>query len=61
MADIYDFVNIVKKHIDSLNGINTKVDFTEDYERGYNDACVAIKNTLKTDADKWIKENNNEK
>lgn len=51
--DILRFADELCVCIDKLNGINTKVDFTEDYDNGYNDACVAIKNTANTLVGKW--------
>lgn len=39
-------VENVSKSIDLLDGITTKVDYPEEYIKGYHDACVAIKNTL---------------
>lgn len=42
------FVEELDSDIDMLVGINNKVDYNENYDNGYNDAAVAIRNTVHT-------------
>lgn len=42
------FVEKLDSNIDMLVGINNKVDYNENYDNGYNDAAVAIRNTVHT-------------
>lgn len=42
------FTHLMNGYIENLNDITTKVDFPEEYEHGYADACTAIKNTMRT-------------
>lgn len=50
-----DFVAQLDEKIDILVGINNKVDFTSDYDTGYKDASVAIKNTARTILNQMIR------
>lgn len=52
-ADISEFVAEIEEKIDLLVGIDNKVGYEGEYERGYTDAAVAIKNTLNTIAKKY--------
>lgn len=36
----------IEKQISLLADINTNFDYTSEYDRGYKDACTAIKNTV---------------
>lgn len=47
------FVRIMDRHIDLLNGINGKLQYSDDYEQGYDDASHAIKNTMHTLVNKF--------
>lgn len=48
-ADILkDFVDALDKNIEDLKKINNKVGYNPDYDEGYSDACVAIRNTMHT-------------
>lgn len=51
---IMEFVALMDKNIDNLNHINGKLDYTTDYEQGYDDAAHAIKNTMHTLAKKMF-------
>ena len=54
-ADITSFVEELEDKIDLLVNIDNKVDFTSEYDTGYKDAAVAIKNTVRTIAKKFDK------
>lgn len=45
---VLGFANQILHYIEMLNNIDTKVDYPDEYANGYNDACVAIKNTVNT-------------
>lgn len=45
----------IEKQISLLADINTNFDYTSEYDRGYKDACTAIKNTVRTIAKKFAK------
>ena len=48
------FVNELSTYIDDLNGISGKLGYTKDYEEGYKDAGMAIKNTANTLCKKFL-------
>lgn len=51
MANLIDADKLLKD-IDILKNISNKVDYEPGYEDGYNDACVAIKNTIISEVNK---------